>query len=367
MKLRYFVPVMGLAAMAANMGAQTYQRTATMRGSNGSEGKCTIEVVVDGAAQVQIRGASANLINLRGQAPQWRRFECTGPLPVDPQGFRFSGVDGRGQQNLVREPRGGSPAVIEIVDPQNGSEGYTFDVTWNNTGYVQPPYGQGQYSQGQYPQGQYPQGQYPTNQYPQQTGRGNGNYRNDGRGRGRDQGYDNSNMADRVVQVCEDNIRQQALTQYRGSNVQFRDTTIDDNSGREDFVIGTVELRTPGRPDQQMKFSCSVNFNNGVVRSAELQPAYGQGWPVDRGGRVQGREELATENCQRAVQQRVRDDGFRDVTFGQTRFDTDRGNRVTGDLRAFGRYGSQAFRYSCDVDPRDGDVKSADVTRRNER
>jgi hypothetical protein len=365
MKLRFLLPVVGLAALAGNSMAQTYQRNANMRGGNGSEGKCTIEVVVDGAAQVEIRGASASLTNLNGQQPQWRRFECTSAMPANPEGFRFTGVDGRGRQQLVRAPRNGSPAVVEIVDPDNGSEGYTFDLTWNNTGYVQPPY-QPQYqnNNGQYNNGQYNNGQYNNGQY--NNGQNDRYNNNQGRGNGRGQNQNNYYIADRVVQVCEDNVRQQALARYRGSNIQFRDTTIDDNPGRADYVIGTVDVRTPGRPDQQMKFSCSVDFNTGQVRSADLQPAYGQGWP-DRGGRDQDRTQLATDNCERAVQQRVREDGFRDVTFGNTRIDQDRGSRVTGDLRAYGRYGSQSFRFSCDVDARDGDVKSIDVTRRNER
>jgi hypothetical protein len=124
-----------LALLAASASAQTYQRRATFRSSDRPDrGKCTIEVVVDGAAEVEVRGDTAALRNLNGQPPQWRRFECTAPLPPNPADFRFAGVDGRGRQTLVRDPRSGGSAVIRIEDPQNGSEGYTFDLFWSANG-----------------------------------------------------------------------------------------------------------------------------------------------------------------------------------------------------------------------------------------
>lgn len=47
-----------------------------------------------------------------------------------PDNFRFRGIDGRGRQELVRDPNNGGAAVIRIDDPKGGSEGYTFDVEW---------------------------------------------------------------------------------------------------------------------------------------------------------------------------------------------------------------------------------------------
>ena len=32
---------------------------------------------------------------------------------------------------MIREPRNGGGAVVRIEDPDNGSEGYTFDLTWS--------------------------------------------------------------------------------------------------------------------------------------------------------------------------------------------------------------------------------------------
>src|SRR5580704_9751389 len=110
--------------IAVSAFAQPFQRRAQIVGGGSPDrGKCTIEVVVDGAAEVEIRGDTANLRNLSGTPPQWRRFQCTDPLPPNPEGFRFAGIDGRGRQQLVRDPRNGGSAVIRIDDPDNGSEG----------------------------------------------------------------------------------------------------------------------------------------------------------------------------------------------------------------------------------------------------
>jgi hypothetical protein len=82
---------------------------------------------------------------------------------------------------------------------------------------------------------------------------------------------------DQAVQVCKESIRDQAARRYRADSVEFRRTTIDDNPGRRDWVIGTVELRRFRQPDQIMKFSCSVDFATGRVRSADMEPFYDDG------------------------------------------------------------------------------------------
>src|SRR5579863_7850277 len=121
--------------------AQTIERRASFTGGGGPQGKCTVEVVVDGAAEVEIRGDRALLRNLFGQPPQWRRFECNSPMPPNPVNFRFQGVDGRGSQKLTSDPRRGGPIVVRIDDPDNGSEGYTFDIFWQGGGGGFPPQG----------------------------------------------------------------------------------------------------------------------------------------------------------------------------------------------------------------------------------
>src|SRR5258708_464532 len=125
-----------IAGSVAALYAQP--RRAEMTGGGGDRGKCTIEVVIDGAAEVEVRGDTAFLRNLEGRPPQWRRFVCNRPLPANPADFRFAGVDGRRRQSLMRDARDGGVAVIRIEDPDNGSEGYTFDLFWRG-GYGPPP------------------------------------------------------------------------------------------------------------------------------------------------------------------------------------------------------------------------------------
>src|ERR1051325_5104463 len=127
--------IFAAASLASALFGQSAQRQATMVGGGGPDrGKCTAEVVVDGSAQVEIRGSTATLRDLNGRPPQWRRFECTGVMPPNPANFQFQGVDGRGRQNLVRDPRNGGVAVIQIEDQQGGAEGYTFDIMWDSRG-----------------------------------------------------------------------------------------------------------------------------------------------------------------------------------------------------------------------------------------
>jgi hypothetical protein len=113
----------------AQWGNRPESRRADIRGG-GDHGKCTIEVVVDGAAEVAIRGDRAELRTLEGQRAEWRRFVCNQVMPANPTEFRFRGIDGRGRQTLVREPERGRPAVIQIEDRKGGREGYTFDIEW---------------------------------------------------------------------------------------------------------------------------------------------------------------------------------------------------------------------------------------------
>lgn len=139
MNTRFSSIVVTAAFVVGAASGQTFQRRAALTGGgNRDVGQCVIEVVVDGAAEVEIRGDSGFLRNLSGQPPQWRRFECTSVMPQNPVDFRFAGVDGRGRQELVGDPRNGGVAVVRIEDPAGGAEGYTFRLTWRESGYPPP-------------------------------------------------------------------------------------------------------------------------------------------------------------------------------------------------------------------------------------
>jgi len=136
MYTRFLFTAVTAGFIAGSASAQTFQQRAVFTGGgNRDEGQCVIEVVVDGAAEVEVRGDTALLRNLSGQPPQWRRFECTSVMPQNPVDFRFAGVDGRGRQQLVGDPRNGGVAVVRIEDPASGAEGYTFRLTWRTNGY----------------------------------------------------------------------------------------------------------------------------------------------------------------------------------------------------------------------------------------
>ncbi len=235
----------GWAAIAGSASAQDLERTASFLGGGSPDrGKCTIEVVVDTAAELEIRGNRAILRNIAGQPPQWRRFECTGALPRNPADFQFQGIDGRGRQTLVQDPRNsGGAAVIRIEDTAGGSEGYTFDILWGSG------YGQG----------------------PVRNDQSGGAYNGGGFGIGRSGGGRAQRFTtQQAVQVCESSIRQQAEQRFRTRNINFRGTSLDNNPGRQDWVMGMFDVqRSPGR-GESYRFSCSVNFDTGQVRSAQI-------------------------------------------------------------------------------------------------
>lgn len=127
-RLLFVITLSGLAAYGQPRGDV---RQAQIRGGGG-DGKCTIEVVVDGVAEVEINQTQARLNTLSGQPAQWRRFECNQAMPANAPNLRFRGIDGRGNQALV-SGRGGA-VVVRIEDPQGGQEGYTFDIEWGGRG-----------------------------------------------------------------------------------------------------------------------------------------------------------------------------------------------------------------------------------------
>ncbi|MBV8841906.1 MAG: hypothetical protein JO307_03760 [Bryobacterales bacterium] len=248
---KHFFSAALFLAIASAVSAQDFERRAVMNiRPSGDRQKCTIEVVVDGAVEVEIRGDHAMLRNLSGAPPQWRRFECSSPMPPDPVNFRFQGVDGRGSQQLIRDPRGGGPAVVRIEDPQSGSEGYTFDITWNSGGNPS-----GGYTGREYPNRENPGGAYPPPPPPPPP------YRGESR----------RFTSDQAVDVCRDAIRQQAMDRFRTSDIRFRRINVDDNPGRNEWVVGTIDVRFGYDREEPYRFSCSVDFDSGRVRSAEIR------------------------------------------------------------------------------------------------
>jgi hypothetical protein len=205
----------------------TLTRQATILGGGGpGGGKCTIEVDVDGAAEVSVSGGMGHLRTLSGQTAVWRRFQCTGPLPRNMGDFRFRGIDGRGSQTLLRDPRSNrGTAVVHINDPKGGREGYTFDLEWRGGGG-----------------GGWPPGPGPA---------------------------PGPSPVDRAIRVCQDSVVDR-LNKDGYRYTSFDRTAPDNNPGRNDWITGMVSAKRGSRNDR-FTFSCSVDFGSGRVRSVDVR------------------------------------------------------------------------------------------------
>jgi hypothetical protein len=305
------------AGAAALLTAQTEIRRATIKGQSGDRGKCTIEVVVDVAAEVAIHGDTGELRTLGGQPSQWRRMECTGPLTYNPADFKFTGVDGRGSQNLVADPRqNNGVAVIRIDDPKAGSEGYTFDIEWRGgvVGNSGPS--------------------YPTG---------------------------GSNVPAMVASSCQNAVRDRAIRDFGSRELVFGPITTDTTPGRANWVTGTFDTR--GFRRDSFQFGCWMDFRTGEVRSVEVRRA-GEGG--SRGGETFGREQ-SVRICQDAAANRVQQDGYGEARIRWADLDSRPGRpaRVEGTLSARGRDGLEYFiDFSCALDFERGQVRSVDVRQR---
>lgn len=101
------------------------------------KGQCDIRVRVDNEVEVSLRGDMVNVRTISGRDARDEGSECNEPLPSDRvEGFRFEGIDGRGEVRLLAEPtrRNGYQAVVRIRDGAGGDEGYHFRLSWMMTG-----------------------------------------------------------------------------------------------------------------------------------------------------------------------------------------------------------------------------------------
>jgi hypothetical protein len=302
--------------------AQMQERARLVGGGDRQGGRCTVEVVVDGAANVEIRGDVANLRDVSGRPPQFRRFECTSIMPPNPADFRFRGIDGRGRQTLIRDPRSGGAAVVRIEDPAGGAEGYTFEIMWSNG--AGGPYAPGPGGYGE-----------------------------------RDR-YNQVFDSDRAVRECQGAVRREAADRYRARNVEFRDARVDND---RDWVRGRVDvIRGDGREDRY-EYACALNRETGQIQSVRFNALQGgNSYP----GAVAPESGRGMQNCQTAVAQRLRNDGYGRLEFGRMNVD-DRPGRadwIVGDVKGMRGNGSDFFNFACSVELRDGDVRSVEVTRR---
>lgn len=224
--------------------ANPIERQATITGGRPESGRCTIEVSVDGAAEVEVSGDHAVLTTLSGKTANWGRFQCTEPLPVNPNGFRLVATNGRGAIRLRQDPRNtGGRAIIHVSDSQGGSGGYTFDLWWQRAG-------NGAWTPNPRPQ--------PPNHWP---------------GRqplwGEWPGYGTFPIP-RAVQICQDSVSSR-LNRQGYPYVTFERTVPGDDPSRRDWISGTVSGRR-NFDTTRFSFSCSVDFASGQVRWFDVRP-----------------------------------------------------------------------------------------------
>jgi hypothetical protein len=234
-----------MASMA--LPAQTSRIQARIGNGNGANGKCTVEVEVDSVAEVEVSGTEARVRTLSGSAANLRRMDCTGPLPRNPADFRFQGVDGRGSQQLIRDPRQGGRAVVRIDDRDGGREGYTFDLLWSNNGTWDN-------SASNFPNG----GINDTNDGLYGRGNSRGN-RGDWRGQGR--GGLSAANAGVAMRACQSEVGNR-IRQSGYSDIQFLDVDFDNNRNRPDWIMGSARaVQTFG--NDQFNFTCRVDLSSG--------------------------------------------------------------------------------------------------------
>jgi hypothetical protein len=225
--------------------AQGDSRRADIRGGGGN-GKCTIEVEVDGVAEVIIDRDMGYLRTVEGQPATWRRFVCNQPMPSNPNNFRFRGIDGRGRQTLIRTPQQNrGRAVVQLEDAKGGRHGYTFDVEWD--GGFDGGSGGGRYGDG------------PRRDRDRDRDR---DWDDDGRNR---RGNWDVRQAERAcVSEVEDRISRDYNLSARIERVR-----LDDNQGSRDTVFGQASARQRGR-SIFFDFECRVNLNNGNIRNVRV-------------------------------------------------------------------------------------------------
>jgi hypothetical protein len=305
----------GAALAAAPSEAQSLERRAVLTGGSASNGRCSAEVVVDGAADVEIRGDMGTLRNLAGQMPEWRRFECTSAIPPMAANMEFRG-EGRGDVRMVSTPyNNNGVAVVHIDDRSSGANIYRFSLTWNGEG---------------------PSAATAVRPETRRIG------------------------ADQALEVCQEAIRRQAVNSYGASRIVFLRTSTDNTPGRSDWVIGMLQMRRPDGTEERRRFSCSLNLQSGEVRSSNIEAGEASAGSANRD--MTARE---MDACRQAVADRMRSDGFSRVDFGEMNMESRYSKDwITGTARAAGGVGPQSFDFSCSVTPGTGDVISTQVRQR---
>lgn len=340
--LSLITPALALHAQVADQ-----VRRAAVSGTGSASGKCTVEVRVDGAAEIDLYGDSGRLRTIWGQPAAWARLECTSIMPYTMSDFRFRGIDGRGSVKLVQDPRNNnSMAVIRIDDPKGGSEGYTFEVSWSGGSASGPVSGfQSSSGWGTPPPGAPSAGA--------------------GRGRGSGWGDRRAITSEQAIDLCRAEVRSRAERDYSLRNIDITAAAADTAQGRRNWVTGTFRA-AQARRGGGYKFNCEVDYTAGQVRNVELLRADGSAIQPSASGVGSSAQNQSTlfRNCQDAVVARVNRDGYQNVSFNSTQTDPSRSDYVFGNLNASRGPVTDTFDYACTMDLRSATVRNLEVNRR---
>lgn len=233
MNIQMGLAVAILTVLLQPMCGNPIPRRATITGSSGLNGRCTIQVNVDGSAEIEVSGDLGLLRPLRGEWASWRRFHCNEPLPRHPVDFRLIAMDRGRSAWLAQDPRAtGGRAVIHLDESRSARGAYIFDIQWRGpVGDWRPP-----------------QAQPPQNPWPVPGG----------------------GSISKAIQNCQSSVTNR-LNWDGYPNVTFERTTPSNNPGRNHSITGTVRARQR-RENTRFSFSCSVDFRSGNVRSIEVLP-----------------------------------------------------------------------------------------------
>lgn len=353
--------VLSTAVFAVHSQVSEQIQRATISGSGGTSGKCTIEVRVDTAAEVDIYGDSGRLRTVAGQPAAWTRMECNNPLPSGMSDFRFRGIDGRGSVKLAQDPRNNNGmAVIRIDDPKSGSEGYTFDIEWSGASGNAPT--DGFRSGARY-------SPRPGNYAPGTNNPATGNI---AAGRRR---WNRNVSTESAIDLCRTEVRARGERDYGLRNIDITAIAVDTASGRGDRITGTFNTGSGySRRANAYRFNCAVDYNSGQVQTVEiLRP---DGSTLQAGSTTGGYAPSATNNqtgydqnrafraCQDAVVARTARDGYQNVNFNSTAIDNSRSQWISGTITASRGSVTDTFDFGCSMDLSAARVRNLQVNRR---
>ena len=231
---------MALAAAGLTVPAsaqESYRRANLIPASDPGQGRCTVSVLVDRTADVEIRGDQATLRDVSGRTPLFERFECTGPIPQAPVDMGIRAIEGNGRMTLTRDAYNGGVALVRVNNDTSREGIYTFDVYWNSIPSPATP---------------------PPSDYSYNYNYTYGNTYGDA---------DRSTMDDDAIQACRSSAENRIRSQgYR----RVRFGTANVNPQRSDEVVTGSATADRDNGMDSFDFTCRVN-QDGQVRRLDVR------------------------------------------------------------------------------------------------